>query len=109
MTVTSFPNSSPTAASYCGENVKEIPPVVMQQPAKEHVNHPDHYQTSSVECIDALGAATEDLSGDEAFCTASAIKYLWRWKKKGTPIEDLRKAQWYIDRLINKLEGKNAK
>lgn len=68
---------------------------------KEMVNHPDHYQSiNGIECIDAIAAATEELSGEEAFCTGTAIKYLWRWKKKEKPVEDLKKARWYIDRLI---------
>lgn len=68
------------------------------------VNHPDHYTQGGVECIDALKAATTGLEGIEAVCTANAIKYLWRWKQKnGT--EDLRKAVWYIDRLIGETEG----
>src|SRR5699024_12738747 len=41
------------------------------------------------------------LEGIEAFCTANAIKYLWRWKRKnGT--EDLQKAIWYINRIIDR-------
>jgi hypothetical protein len=63
------------------------------------VNHPSHYTAGKVECIDALEAATFDLSGLEAVCTANAIKYLWRWKRKGGH-EDLRKARWYINRLL---------
>lgn len=75
----------------------------------EMVDHPDHYQsTNGVECIDAIAAATESLKGEEAFCTASAIKYLWRWRKKHNPTEDLKKAKWYIERLITKMEEKNA-
>lgn len=67
--------------------------------SKDNVNHPNHYNQGGIECIDALAAAVTDLSGIEAFCTANAIKYLWRWKRKnGT--EDLKKAKWYIDRLI---------
>ena len=72
----------------------------MQDP----VNHPDHYTQGGIECIDALAAATVNLMGEEAFCTANAIKYLWRWKAKAG-IEDLKKARWYIDRIISKLEG----
>ena len=65
----------------------------------DNINHPSHYTQGKVECIDALEAATEGLTGIEAVCTANAIKYLWRWKhKNGT--EDLKKAKWYIDRLI---------
>ena len=65
------------------------------------VNHPAHYQ-GKVECIDCLEAATEGLEGIEAVCTANAIKYLYRWKKKNG-IEDLRKCSWYLNRLINTL------
>lgn len=67
------------------------------------VNKPPHYQ-GKVECIDALEAATHGLEGMEAVCTANAIKYLWRWKRKNG-IEDLRKSHWYIERLIGKLDN----
>lgn len=67
------------------------------------VNHPAHYTQGGIECIDALEAATVNLKGIEAVCTANAIKYLWRWKEKGG-IEDLEKSKWYIDRLIKKME-----
>ncbi|CAM4099198.1 DUF3310 domain-containing protein [Paenibacillus alkaliterrae] len=67
------------------------------------VNSPSHYTAGKVECIDALEAATCELTGIEAVCTANAIKYLWRWKQKNG-IEDLKKAQWYINRLIEKVE-----
>lgn len=63
------------------------------------VQKPAHYNAGGIECIDALKAATINLVGLDAVCTANAIKYLWRWKmKNGT--EDLRKAIWYIDRLL---------
>ncbi len=67
------------------------------------INHPSHYTAGKIECIDALEAATINLTGSEAFCTANAIKYLWRWKQKNG-IEDLRKAVWYIERLIGHAE-----
>lgn len=69
----------------------------------DKINHPSHYTTGAIECIDALEAATEGLTGGEAICTANAIKYLWRWKHKNGA-EDLKKAQWYIKRLLKKLE-----
>lgn len=72
----------------------------------DSVNHPSHYTYGGIECIDALKAATEGLDGIESFCTANAIKYLWRWKRKnGT--EDLMKAVWYINFLIQEVEQKN--
>lgn len=67
------------------------------------VNHPAHYTNGSIECIDALAAATEGLQGVEAFCTANAIKYLWRWKWKNGA-QDLDKAIWYINHLKSQLD-----
>jgi len=70
---------------------------------EDKVNHPSHYTNGKVECIEALEAATTGLVGIEAVCTANAIKYLWRWKhKNGT--EDLKKAKWYIDRLLKEAQ-----
>lgn len=53
------------------------------------VNHPTHYTDRNIgyECI--------LLAKRQYFCTGNVIKYLWRHKGKGTPIEDLKKAQWY--------------
>jgi hypothetical protein len=67
------------------------------------VNKPKHYQ-GKVECIDAIESAIEGLNGMEAMCTGNAIKYLYRWKQKGG-VEDLKKATWYINKLINHEEG----
>ena len=69
----------------------------------DNVNSPLHYQ-GKVECIDCIESATEGLNGIEAVCTGNAIKYLFRWKKKNGK-EDLLKAQWYINHLIEKLEN----
>ena len=69
------------------------------------VNHPSHYTQGGIECIDALKAATVSKTGIEAVCTANAIKYLWRYEEKNG-VEDVKKARWYIDRLIKELEEK---
>lgn len=65
----------------------------------DNVTHPSHYTQGKVECIDAIEAAVTGLSGMDAVCTAQVIKYMWRWRHKNG-IEDLRKARWYLDRLI---------
>ena len=76
----------------------------------EMVNNPRHYQSNNgVECIDAINAATEGLTGIEAFDTGSAIKYLWRWKKKENPVQDIKKAIWYLNNLIENIEESNKK
>ena len=71
----------------------------------DNVNHPAHYASASngIECIDAIEAATEDLNGLEAVCTANVLKYIWRWKHKNG-VEDLQKARWYLEKLIEKVE-----
>ena len=70
----------------------------------DKVNHPTHYTGGKIECIDAIESATVNLTGIEAVCTGNAIKYLWRWKQKNG-VEDLHKAKWYINRLIENLGG----
>lgn len=71
----------------------------------DNVNHPQHYTQGGVECIDALKAATVGKTGIEAVCVANVIKYLWRYEEKNG-LEDVKKAQWYINRLIQELEEK---
>jgi len=73
------------------------------QPDHDPVNHPAHYTAGKVECIDAIESATEGLTGGLAYNTGAAIKYLWRWSRKNGA-EDLRKARWYVDRLIAEVE-----
>lgn len=75
-----------------------------RQTNADNVNHPTHYTSGEIECIDAIEAATQGLTGIEAVCTGNAIKYLWRWKLKNGS-EDLQKARWYIDHLIKLLGG----
>lgn len=67
---------------------------------RDIVDHPDHYCAGKIECIEAIEAATVNLKGIEAVCTANSIKYLWRWKQKNGRV-DLLKAKWYIERLLN--------
>lgn len=63
------------------------------------VNHPPHYTShpSGVECITIV----EWMS----FNCGNAVKYLWRSGEKGFQIQDLKKARWYVDREIARLEG----
>jgi hypothetical protein len=67
----------------------------------DKVNHPKHYTShpSGIECIDIVE--------HHDFCIGNAIKYLWRagLKDGNSDVEDLRKAIWYIERKIQRLEG----
>jgi len=69
---------------------------------KDNVNHPSHYTQGAIECIDAIKEATKGLFGIEAVCTGNIIKYVWRWKFKNG-VEDLYKADWYLQRLIKEV------
>ena len=77
--------------------------VKMDENVPDMVNHPQHYTQGGIECIDALKAATVGKRGIEAVCVANVIKYLWRYEEKNG-IEDVRKAKWYIERLLKELE-----
>lgn len=71
------------------------------------VNHPEHYKTESgLETIDVIEAFTKGLEGIEATDTGNVIKYICRWHKKNG-LEDLKKAKWYLEHLIKKVEEEN--
>jgi hypothetical protein len=73
----------------------------------DSVEHPSHYTQgppcpncgSVIECI----TITERMD----FMLGNAIKYIWRSGLKGTPIQDLKKARWYLDREIARREGES--
>ena len=64
----------------------------------DSVNHPPHYKSGGMEVIDVIEAFRLN------FRLANSIKYILRHRAKGNPLEDLKKARWYLDREISKLE-----
>lgn len=62
------------------------------------INHPQHYTShpSGIECIEIAEHMT--------FCLGNAVKYLWRHEQKAG-VEDLKKAVWYIEREIERIEN----
>jgi len=70
------------------------------------VNHPSHYALDKYECKEVLKEVLKDLDGYEGFCIGNVIKYCWRLKRKGKPIEDAKKAKFYINDCIEYMEGK---
>jgi len=68
----------------------------------DSVNHPSHYNAhpSGVECIDVV----EHMG----FNLGNAIKYIWRADEKGSALEDLRKAAWYVDRELQRRQAKHC-
>ena len=87
-----------TSSQYVEAIEKEVP---------DAVNHPSHYTGAGIECIEAIKASmTPDaLAG---YLKGNVQKYLWRYEKKVNPVEDLKKARWYLDYLINEMEQTNV-
>lgn len=74
---------------------------------KDNVNNPSHYNHKGIECIQAIEAALteEEFRG---YLKGNIIKYNWRERYKNG-LEDLRKAQWYINKLVQLVEKLSAK
>jgi len=65
---------------------------------RETVNHPSHYRPGKHEAIDVIE------EWELGFCLGNTVKYIARHGLKGTPLEDLKKARWYLDHEIARLE-----
>lgn len=86
------------------KEIKDVPNICWQRDSVEekkedNVNSPSHYNKGGVECIDAI----ESSMTKEAFCgylKGNVIKYMYRYENKGG-VESLKKAQWYLSKLIN--------
>ena len=67
------------------------------------INHPQHYNTQSLEAIDIISASMtpEEFKG---YLKGNILKYLIRYKHKGNPAVDLKKARWYLDKLVGEID-----
>ena len=73
----------------------------------DNVNHPNHYQNiAGVEAIDILNDVVKDLPGTQAAMLWNTLKYLLRFQKKNG-VEDLKKAQNYLQWLIDEIDSSN--
>jgi hypothetical protein len=73
---------------------------------EDMVNNPSHYTYGKVECIEGI----QESMTPEAFkgyCKGACLKYLWRYERKAKPLEDLKKAQWYLNKLIEGVESED--
>ena len=79
----------------------------MAETIEDVINSPIHYRNDrfEFETIDVIEAYTDGLEGIEATDTGNIIKYMCRWKKKNG-LEDLYKAAWYLNHLINHILDK---
>ena len=79
-------------------------PQKIEAQADDPVNHPGHYTKGGIECLDAIRASMTN-DGFLDFLKGQIIKYVWRYQHKGKPLEDLQKARFYLNRMIDILEG----
>lgn len=79
---------------------------VKAQAVPDYVNQPEHYTKGGIECIEAIDAS---MTADEyaGYLKGNVLKYIWRYRDKGG-LESLKKAEWYLKRLIKEVEEKNA-
>ena len=72
----------------------------------DRVNSPAHYTRGSQEAIDIIEEAIQDApSPEQGMLQAQVLKYLLRLWLKDNPVEDAQKAQWYLNRLIAKMQS----
>ena len=68
------------------------------------VNSPSHYNTKGVECIEAIEASMSEQEF-QGYLKGNVMKYMWRYTYKGKPVEDLKKAEWYLQKLIASVDS----
>ena len=80
-------------------NLEVVSDEVVSDEVVDAVNSPPHYKSGGIEAIEGIEASM----GPEAYAgylKGNIMKYMWRYERKGKPVEDLKKARWYLDRLI---------
>jgi hypothetical protein len=70
----------------------------MKKKVIDNINHPQHYTYGAIEVIDAIEAWSL------GFHLGNVVKYVARSEHKGNQLDDLKKAQWYLNRKISKLK-----
>lgn len=96
-----FEEVKPTPIFEKGEILEQVHKQIAKTES-DLVNHPPHYTAGKVESIEALESALGE-AGFEGFLSGNVIKYMWRYKHKNG-VQDLKKAQWYLQKLIDQLE-----
>ena len=72
---------------------------------KDKINHPSHYKNRIMEAIDIIEMIIEiEKNPKVAYNMSNVLKYILRFRDKGKPLQDLHKAKWYLNRMIDKIE-----
>jgi hypothetical protein len=101
---TTAPNAQMSLALFGDSPKKRGRPLTKSSPSKEklimthdNVNHPAHYKAGGIETIDFIEAKSLNYN------LGNVVKYITRADYKGNKIEDLKKAQWYLNREVSNL------
>ena len=86
------------------ENIQTLGAIMQDK----NIINPDHYTGSNIECIDAIKAMLGHY-GFISYLQGNLMKYLWRSPAKGNQAQDLRKAEWFLNRLIEEIETDKIK
>ena len=76
----------------------------MTEGNNDQVEKPQHYRQGSIEAIDYMRDSMDTIMY-MGYLEGAVKKYLHRYRYKGTPVEDLKKANWYLNRLIEEMTG----
>ena len=93
------------ANDYPTETMKRLDKVtdLLKSSTEDMVNHPSHYTSGSIECIDAM-IETQGTESVKQYCKCNAFKYLWRHSFKNGE-EDIDKARWYLNEYVKLRDG----
>jgi hypothetical protein len=86
------------------ENIQTLGAIMQDK----NIINPDHYTGSNIECIDAIKAMLGHY-GFISYLQGNLMKYLWRSPAKGNQSQDLKKAEWFLNRLIEEIETDKIK
>ena len=96
------PNAQASLALFGDKEIQRASKTVNSNPPKrgtqDNVNHPPHYKVGGIETIDFIEA--KSLS----YNLGNVVKYITRADHKGNTLEDLKKAQWYLNREVQTME-----
>jgi hypothetical protein len=108
------PNDSVTLKPYTDMAMEEAHKMILKESCTQDldwgedvINRPIHYNTGNIECIEAIEESMSS-AGFKGYLKGNCMKYLWRYDYKGKRGEDLRKAQWYLNKLTEKIEEENT-
>ena len=76
--------------------------VFIDKGIEDLINQPEHYKQHGLEAIEGIKGSMSN-EAFQGYLKGAALKYLWRYKYKKAPVDDLRKAKWYLDKLLEEV------